>query len=332
MGGVLAAPAILRAQTRQLVFASWGGSWEAAMRSAWFDPFTAATGINVQSVSGNSYGRIQAMVEAGRPEWDVVEVLPDFQWIGAKSNLLEPLDFSVVNTAGVMDGEDLVTEFSVPQVLFSRVLTYSTRFEEVPAGFDALWDIARFPGRRTFYNRANGGMLEAALLADGVDPDALYPLDVDRALAKLNEIRDDILFYETNAQGEQFMSDGQASMGVLPDGRALNIRSAGAPVDIQYAASFLTWSTMVVPRGAPNAAEAMEFLAYSLTPEAQAAIAEAYTYGPVVPAAFEMIDPERAAILSGGPQMQGQAVLVGEKWWSDNLQEVSEKLTNWMLG
>lgn len=331
-GGVLAAPAVLRAQSRQLVFSSWGGSWEAAMRSAWFDPFTEATGIGVTSVSGNTYGRIQAMVEAGRPEWDVVEVLPDFQWIGAAGNLLEPLDFGVVDTGGVMEGEDLVTEFSVPQVLFSRVLTHSTRFEDTPESFAALWDTARYPGRRAFYSAANGGMLEAALLADGVAPADLYPLDVDRALAKLDQIRDDILFYETNAQGEQFMSDGQASIGILPDGRALNIRNAGAAVDIQYAASFLTWSTMVVPRGAPNAAEAMEFLAYSLTAEAQAAIAEAYTYGPVVPAAFDMIDPERAAILSGGPQMQGQAVLVGEKWWGENLPRVSEQLTSWMLG
>lgn len=332
VGGVFAAPAVLRAQSRQLVFASWGGSWEAAMRSAWFDPFTTATGIDVQSVSGNSYGRVQAMVEAGRPEWDVVEVLPEFQWIGAEKNLLEPLDFSIIDTSGVMDGEDLVTDVSIPQVLFSNVLTYNTRFPEVPDNFGALWDTERFPGRRAFESSANSGMLEAALLADGVDRDALYPLDVDRALAKLDEIRDDILFYETNAQGEQFMSDGQASIGILPDGRALNIRRAGAPVDIQYAASFLTWSTMVVPRGAPNAAEAMEFLAYTLTPEAQAAIAKAYTYGPVVPAAFDMIDPERAAILSGGPQMQDKAVLLGEKWWSENLQEVSEKLTEWMLG
>lgn len=331
-GGVLAAPAVLRAQSRQLVFATWGGSWEAAMRSAWFDPFTAATGIDIVSVSGNTYGRVQAMVEAGRPEWDVVEVLPDFQWIGASANLLEPLDFSVIDTSGVMEGDDLVTEFSIPQVLFSRVMTYSTRFDEVPTDFAAFWDTQRFPGRRAFYSRANGGMLEAALLADGVAPEDLYPLDIDRALAKLDEIRDDILFYETNAQGEQFMSDGQTTLGLLPDGRALNIRNTGAPVDIQYAASFLTWSTMVVPRGAPNAAAAMEFLAYSLTPEAQAAIAEAYTYGPVVPAAFDMISPERAAILSGGPQMAGQAVLFGEKWWGENLSQASERLTEWMLG
>ncbi len=43
----LAAPAI-RAQSKGLVvFGSWGGSWETAMRKAWFDPFTAKTGIEV---------------------------------------------------------------------------------------------------------------------------------------------------------------------------------------------------------------------------------------------------------------------------------------------
>ena len=102
---------------------------------------------------------------------------------------------------------------------------------------------------RRLYAKVNGGLLEAALLADGVPADQLYPLDVERALAKLGTIREQILFYETNAQGEQYMSDGQASMGLLPDGRALHARRAGAPIDIQWETSLLHWSGLVVARG-----------------------------------------------------------------------------------
>jgi len=80
----LSAPS-LRAQGKgRVVFGSWGGTWEAAMRKAWFDPFTAKTGIEVVTATGNTYGKIQSMVETGRPEWDVVEVQPDFQWIGTE--------------------------------------------------------------------------------------------------------------------------------------------------------------------------------------------------------------------------------------------------------
>jgi putative spermidine/putrescine transport system substrate-binding protein len=326
----LMAPSVLRAQTPTLVFATWGGSWEAAIREAWFKPFTQKTGIGVRAVSGNTYGRIQAMVEAGKTEWDVVEVLPDFQWIGADKHLLEPIDFSVVDKTQIMPGADLVTAYSVPQVLFSRLVAYNKKLGAGPKTFADIFDTKAFPGKRAFYTKANGAMLEAALLADGVAPAALYPLDIDRALKKLSTIRDDILFYETNAQAEQFMTDGQAAIGILADGRALNAKQNGAPIDLNFELSFLTWSAMVVPKGAPNAKAAMQFLAYVLSPEAQAAIAMAYTYGPVVPKAFTLIPPERARILSGGPQMSG-AVVMGEKWWGANLAMATDKLNAWKL-
>src|SRR5215475_13293844 len=68
----------------RIVYATWGGTWEDAMRKAWFDPFTAQTGIKVDTVEGPDYGKIRAMVEAGSTEWDVAEVLPDFQTIGRR--------------------------------------------------------------------------------------------------------------------------------------------------------------------------------------------------------------------------------------------------------
>lgn len=327
---VIAAPTVLRAQSGELVFASWGGSWEAAMREAWFKPFAQKTGISIRTVSGNAYGRIQAMVEAGKTEWDIVEVLPDFQWIGSEKNLLEPIDFGVVDKTPIMAGADLITAYSVPQVLFSRLIAYNKKFTTGPATFADVFDTKKFPGKRAFYSKANGAFLEAALLADGVAPSALYPLDVERALKKLSTIRNDILFYETNAQAEQFITDGQAVIGLVPDGRALNAKKNGAPIEIAYDLSFLTWSAMVVPKGAPRAKQAMEFLAYTLTPGAQAAIAKAYTYGPVVPKAFDMIPADRAAILSGGPQMKN-AVIMGEKWWGANLAAVTEKVNAWKL-
>lgn len=319
------------AANQELVFATWGGSWADAMRDAWFDPFEEATGIAIRTVSGNDYGRIEAMVQAGRTEWDLVEVLPDFYPLARDNQLLEPVDYDVVDRSGLLR-DDLANELLIPQVLFSYVLAYNKDQGSVPSTWAEVWDVEAYPGMRAFQAEANAGVLEAALLADGVPAENLYPLDVDRALDKMEEIRSNLLFYETNAQGEQYMSSGQAALGLIPDGRALNIMNAGAPVDIQYELSFLTWSAMGVLKGAPNKEAAMKFLAYSLTPEAQAAIAMAYTYGPVVPAAFDDIPEERSNILSGGPQMEGNAVLMDALWWGDNYEQASEKLTTWMLG
>ena len=333
-GAALSLPAIRPsyAQSGRVVFATWGGSWETAIKKAWFDPFTAATGIEVVAAQDNTYGKFQSMVESNSTEWDVVEVNPDFQYIGRDRNLLEPLDFSMIDKSKIMDGDGVVTEFSVPQVLWSRLLAYNTAsLDTVPQDYTALFDVDTFPGQRAFSSDGNSGALEAILLADGVSPDALYPLDVDRAFAKLEEIRDHIMFYETNAQAQQYISDGQSSLSIMPDGRALAAVGDGSPVAIQFNQSFMTWSSMVVPRGAPNRENAMKFLAYVMTPEAQAAIANEYTYGPVVPEAFEFISEERAATLSGGPHQQGKFIWANEEWWANNLEDVTERLTEWRL-
>lgn len=331
----MTAPLPVRAQANRIVYATWGGSWEQAMRKAWFDPFTKKTGIEVVAAPGNTYGKLRAMVEAGKVEWDVVEVLPDFQYIGAKDNLIEKMDFKIIDKSQLVKGDDFVTEWSVPQVLWTRTMFYSTKqfsADKHPMTWAEVWDLKRFPGKRTFSSaNPNSGFMEAALLADGVPADKLFPLDVDRALKSLSRIRDQIVWYGTNAQAEQFMTDGQAVTGCVPDGRALSAIGRGAPVAIEYNQSFLTWSTMVVPRGAPNRDGAMKFLAFALTPEAQAAIAEDYTYGPVTPRAFDLIPPERARMLSGGPQQQGKYILANEKWWGENLKTATEKFNAWRL-
>jgi putative spermidine/putrescine transport system substrate-binding protein len=332
---VLAAPMPIRAQPKRIVYASWGGTWEKALRQAWFDPFTKKTGIEVVSSAGNSYGKLRAMVEAHNVEWDVVETYADFQFIGARDSLLEKLDFKVIDASKVMKGRNLVSDFSVPQVLFSLVIFYNTNqfaAENHPKSWVDIWDLSRFPGKRAFSTiGGNHGAFEAALLADGVPPEKLYPIDIDRALRSLSRIRDHIIWYNTIPQQEQYMTDGEAVTGLVSDGRALSAISHGASVAIDYNQSLLSWSDLVIPKGTPNPAAAMEFLNYTLTAEAQAALATAYTYGPVVTKAFDLLPPERAKILSGGPEQQGKYILVDEEWWGANLKLVTEKFNAWRL-
>lgn len=332
LGGALAAPTILRAANERVVYANWGGSWEQAMRRAWAEPFTKETGIPVVSAGGNTLGRLQAMVDARKTEWDLVEGLPELARVGAEKGLLEKLDFSIIDRTGLMDRPEFFNDYSVPEVIFGRVLTYSTKLAEKPSSFGALWDVKRFPGKRTLYNRVESGLLEVALLADGVAADKLYPIDVPRALKKLGEIREQILWYETVTQSEQFMRDGQASLGLLADGRALNVKNSGAPVDLAPEASILTWSVFVIPKGAPNKAAAMKFLAYVLTVKAQVAVAMEYNYGPVMPKAWEQIPAARLPIISGGPASAGKAVFQNATWWAQNLERTTEQFQQWMLG
>jgi putative spermidine/putrescine transport system substrate-binding protein len=337
VAGLVLSPLPLRrvsAADSEVVYATWGGSWADAMRKAWFDPFTAQTGIKVRTIDGPDYGKIRAMVRADNTEWDVAEVNPDFQWIGPKEGLLEKLDFSIIPTDQLVKGPNLLTDYSIPEAFWSRVIAYNTnKFsrDNHPKDFVEFWDTARFPGKRVFYSKANGGAFEAALLADGVPADKLYPLDVDRALKKLDKIKDDVLWYETNAQAVEYLQDQRGMLGLVADGRVKFIKDKGAPVEIEYAQSQLTWTSYVVIKGAPNKTGAMKLLAFMTSVEGQKAIGTAYTYGLVAPKAYDLLPPGRAELLSNGPQQQGKTILMNEKWWGENLTAAQEKMDAWRL-
>lgn len=332
VGAAILAPGVVDAANERVVFANWGGSWERAMRRAWADPFTAETGIPVISASDNSLGRLQAMVQAGKVEWDIVEGLPELARVGAERGLLEKLDFSVIDRSKMMQRPEFLNDYSIPEVIFGRVLIYDKRLPKAPTDWAAFWDVNTFPGKRTFYNRVESGILEAALLADGVPADKLYPLDVDRAFKKLGQIRNHIIWYTSVSQSEQIMRDGQAALGLLADGRALNVKSGGAPVEVAMNVGLLTWSVFVVPKGAPNKEAAMRFLAFVLDERRHVAVAMEYNYGPVIPSAWKSIPAERHNLISGGPNVEKTAVFLNADWWAANLQPTTEKFQQWLLG
>jgi putative spermidine/putrescine transport system substrate-binding protein len=331
-GAAVLAPGAAQAANERIVYANWGGSWEKAMRRAWADPFTKESGVQVVSASDNSLGRLQAMVQAGKVEWDLMEGLPELARVGAQKGLLEKLDFSVIKRDGMMKRPEFFNDYSIPEVIFGRVMIYDKRLPQKPTNWAAFWDVKTFPGKRTFYNKVESGILEAALLADGVPADKLYPLDVDRAFKKLGEIREHIIWYTSVTQSEQVMRDGQAVMGLLADGRALSVKNGGAPVEVAMDVGLLTWSVFVVPKGAPNKEAAMRFLAFVLDERRQTAIAMAYNYGPVVPAAWKNIPAERHNLISGGPDVEKTAVFLNADWWTANLQATTEKFQQWLLG
>jgi putative spermidine/putrescine transport system substrate-binding protein len=332
LGATSVAPIRVRAADDRVVFANYGGSWEQAMKRAWFEPFTKETGIQIIGASGNNLGRLQAMVEAQRTEWDLVEGTPELARLGIEKGLLEPLDFKVIDRSQAIDRPEFFTAYSLPEVTFGRVLIFNRKLGSIPRDWSALFEVKKFPGKRTLWNRAESGVLEIALLADGVPADKLYPLDVTRALKKLSEIRDHILWFETVTQSEQYMRDGQAVMGLLADGRAQNVIAAGADVEIVPEATLMTWSVFVVPKGAPNKDAAMKFLAHIFTVKAQVAIATEYNYGPVIPKALEQLPVDRLKVISGGPTSAGKAVYLNADWWGANLQSTTEKFQQWLLG
>ena len=248
----VAAPSIVRAQATKIVYATWGGSWEAAMKKAWFGPFTQETGIEVQTVSGNTYGKLQAMVEFKRTEWDVIEGLPELGRVGAQKGLFEPIDFTKIDRTSFLDRPGLVAEFVVPQQLFGRLLVYSKKLAKAPASGRTCSTSQRSLASAHCTTAPRVGPVEAALLADGVAPrqalSARCRSGVQEAFHHSRSHPVLSFAWPSRAVPER----RSASMSLLADGRALNIKNAGAQVELEPRVTLLTWSVLRVPKGAPT--------------------------------------------------------------------------------
>ena len=158
---------------------------------------------------------MRSQVATGKPTWDVVDVATNFCLRGGEQGIVEKLDFSKLPNAAAMPA-DYRSDYSIVYETYSTVLGYSTakfaKAEAAPQSWADFWDVKKFPGRRSLRNHPLA-TLEIALMADGVPADKLYPLDVDRAFKKLEEIKPHItVWWTSGAQSAQLLNDGEVDM------------------------------------------------------------------------------------------------------------------------
>jgi putative spermidine/putrescine transport system substrate-binding protein len=315
-----------------LVVASAGGAYQEAQRKAFFEPFGAKFGIKIVEQGPADYGRIKAMVLGKNVEWDVVDVETErVPWL-AKQGLLEPLDYSVISKKDLLP--EAVSEYGIISNFVSYVLAYSTkRFPpgQAPRSWADFWDVTKFPGSRALWKDPISS-LTVALMADGVAPQQLYPLDVDRAFRSLDKIKPHVsVWYETGAQQVQLVTSGEVALLLGWNGRIASVQKEGASVAYVWDQGILASASFVVPKGAPNKQTAMKFIAFAVGPEEQAKFATHIPYGPTNTKAFAFLDPKLAAQLPSAPENRSKQVLVDAAWWADNYDKVNERFQAWLI-
>jgi putative spermidine/putrescine transport system substrate-binding protein len=266
----------------KLTFASFGGVYQDAQRKAWLDPYTAATGVEFTNDENSSNATIKAQVEAGQVTWDVVDVGNDFG-LDANKDLLEPLDYSLIPRDEVLEG--FAGDYRVADITYGVVLGYNTdkTAGKVPAGWADFFDLQKFPGKRGLWDYSEGGLLEFALMADGVKPADLYKpsLDVARATKKLDTIKDSIVFWSSGAESQELIGSGEVAMTMIWNGRAWSAKKTDKkPVEIQWNQQIVTADYLVVPKGSPNKDAAMKFIAYAICAANNAKPSQYIPYGP----------------------------------------------------
>jgi len=329
---LIAAPFVRpgRAQTRTVYMNSYGGVWETSWKKAFYDPFTAQTGIQVKSVPGVSFAKLKAQVQSRNFDWNVIN-LGDVEYAQAvHDGLLEPVDKSIVKTGQLPP--HMVRDFGVVSYSLGTNLVYrKDRFPNGgPQNWADFWDVKRFPGPRCLFDRSFT-CLAFALLADGVPADKIYPMDVDRAFRKMNEIKPHIkVWWRQGAQSQQLIRDGEVVMIGMWSARAVDLIEDGVPLDIVWNGAELYNANLMVSKGDPNAKTAWEFCNFVAQPKPQADFAMLLPYGPANPAARALMTEARLKQTPAWPGNEKVMFQHDAAWLAPRLAGIRERWSQWL--
>jgi putative spermidine/putrescine transport system substrate-binding protein len=309
-----------------IVVSSYGGAFQEAQESALFTPFTEETGVTVTATEGTGYDPLKAQVDAGDVTWDVVSLESSPFANAVNNDLLEPLDFDVIDTTGI--APEVVSDYGVGYIQFSTNLVWDNAVtdEITPEEFfDPDVKLTRA------LPRVPTSTLEFALMADGVAPEDLYPLDVDRAFEVLDRIKDQVVAFKDASDIQALMQQGDVAVSFQSAGRAEEAIEAGADWGYTWDAAVRDTEYWTVAKGAKNPEAAQQFIAFAVQAGPQAALAEAIPYGPTNTDAYAELSEELNAKLPTSPENADQGVTLDSAWWAENLDEVKTRWDAWLL-
>ncbi|MHB0773028.1 ABC transporter substrate-binding protein [Bradyrhizobium sp. 1.29L] len=331
----LTTPFVLRhgraeAASKNLVFVTWGGTYRKSIEEGLVKPFVTETGINVTVLDTPDLAKVKAQIISGNVEWDVFDAPGALGTSGSKAGYWEPLNSSLFDTS---DLSLPATKDLVPFLTFAGGIAYDPkRYPEgkYPKNFAEYFDAKAFPGRRTFRDRPSE-TLEAALLADGVPPSKIYPLDVDRAFKALDRIKPSVAkWVEATPQTVTLLQTNEVDFSYTYASRVRTAAEAGASVAFSSAQTLNGLEYLAVLKNSPNKDNALKFVSYALQPARQAAVMDLLGLMPNSRKAYSMLSPETRKWL---PDMTSdQNVVMDEWWWSENFEKLSRRFKEWMLG
>ena len=261
--GVAVALGSVAANAKELTVVSWGGAYTKSQVEAYHKPFIAKTGAKINSEDYNGgIAEIKAQVEAGNVTWDIVDVELSDAIRACDEGLLETIDHASL-PAGA-DGTPATDDFlagtlydcAVANIVWSTIYAYdSSKIADGPKTMADFFDLQKFPGKRGLRKGAKVN-LEFALIADGVPASEVYdvlgtPEGVDRAFAKLDTIKSEVVWWEAGAQPPQMLADGEVTMTTAYNGRIFNaVAGEGKPFEIVWDGQIYDLDLWVIPKGA----------------------------------------------------------------------------------
>ncbi len=343
-------------QTVNLTIVSWGGAYSASQQNAYHAPYMAANPqvrIVNDDGSANALAGIRAQAQAGNVTWDLVDMLPSDAQVACDEGLLLEIDHDAM-LAPAPDGTPASRDFLpgsldgdcfIPQIVYSTIVSYNTTMfpaDRQPNSIADFFDVENFPGQRAIQNRP-GGNLEWALYADGVPLDEIYdvlrtPAGVERALAKLDTIKDHLVFWTEGAQAPQLLADREVAFATGYNGRMFAAaEEEGQPIQIIWDGQLVEWDGWVIPKGGRNVEAVLDYVRFATDTQRLADQAKYISYGPARASSADLVSTHATLGIDMNPHMPTHPdnyqtpIVLDNEFWTDYGDELRERFSAWML-
>jgi putative spermidine/putrescine transport system substrate-binding protein len=304
-----------------------GGPSGESIELGYLVPFMEKSGVSVVRENPSGLGKLRAMVEAGAVTSVLLELgSPELEQAKAL-DLVEPLDWDAIGPEPMF--EEAKDPYGYGYQYYSTIMAWRED-AKAPATWQDFWDTDAFPGKRALPDYP-AFILPMAVLADGVPPDQLYPLDLDRAFASLEKIKDHVaVWWQAGAQPPQLLKDNEVQYAVAWSGRVAGQEG----IAYSFMEGQLDIAFFVVPKGANEHQKALAMgIFYEMSvPENQAVAAEVVSYTGNSPALEALLPQDRLGEFPTTQANKDVQILTDAKWWFENADEVETRWQEFKLG
>ncbi|WP_068953876.1 ABC transporter substrate-binding protein [Pararhizobium polonicum] len=317
-----------------VVVCTWGGASTDTMKEVWFEPFSEATGINVTSTSVPDIAKLEVMEGMGNVEWDLLDAEGTQMELAMQKGLLQPIDYDMIFKIVPREQIDpkVIKEYGVGSVAFSTVIAWNTGLfgSEGPQNWTEWADTTRFKGRRALYAQPRPSF-EIALMAAGVPPEKIYPINIDDAFKALDALKPKIdLWVEKTSQWGVLMQNGEVDLMGSSLSRTLDEKKRTGSIDFTFNQSIVEQDYWVIPKSAPGGANAQKIIAWALMAQGQLAFASRMPFNVANTSIYGDIPKEMQQQLPGYPENAARNLQIDQAWWTANAEQVRLRWLDWM--
>ncbi|MCP4560559.1 MAG: ABC transporter substrate-binding protein [Bosea sp.] len=324
-----AAPAL----ARDLMVVGFGGGFQDNARKHLFQGYAAEKGVKVaDDVYNGEMAKIYSMVKSNDVTYDVIMVEAPELARGCEDGVFEKLDWSVIDQKKFIPGG--TTACGAGAVGWGVSLFYDqARNPTGPANYAELWDVQKFPGKRSLRSGAKM-TLEIALLADGVPAADVYKVlatadGQKRAFAKLDQIKPHVVWWKSGTQPLQLVGSGEAAYAVGYVGRTIRANEGGAKYPVQWNTLLFSFDYWTVVRNSPNKAEGMKLISYMTDEKPLTNLAQDWAVSPANTAVAN--NPE---VIKKNPGMVAnhakEGLFINTEFWVEHGEDLEARFNAWL--